>query len=78
MRRSVSGAHPTLKYHDDSGPVLQKSVMVRHVPLTEMLSPRWASGRMVAHDEMVRVVPVLLLEDVESRGLSSVMAGEEG
>jgi len=74
VRRRVSGAHPTLKYQVDSGPVLEKSVMVRQVPFTEMLSPSWASGRMVGHEEMVRVVPAPP-EEVESRGLSSVTAG---
>lgn len=34
-----------------------KDVTVRHVPLTEMLSPKWQSVRMGATLEIVRVVP---------------------
>lgn len=50
--------------------------MVRQVPFTEMESPSCASPRMVEHDEMVRDVPPPP-EDVESRELSSVTAGEQ-
>lgn len=73
VRRRVSGAQPTLKNHEDSGPVLENSVMVRQVPFTEMLSPRAASGRMVGQEEMVRDVPEPPVAE-ESRGLSSVTA----
>ena len=62
MRRSVSGDMPTTKE------VESKEVMVRQVPLMEMLSPRCASETMVAQ-EMVREVP-----PVASWGSSSVTA----
>lgn len=73
VRRRVSGAHPTLKYHDDSSPLLLNSVMVRQVPFTEIESPRIASPRIVEQEEMVREVPPPP-EDVESREFSSVTA----
>lgn len=73
VRRKVSGAAPILKYHVDLSPWLLNSVMVRHVPLTEMESPRCASPRMSAQLEMVREVPPPP-EEVLSRELSSVTA----
>ena len=57
MRRSVSGETPTLKSS------LLNSVMVRQVPLMLMLSPRCASVRIEAQEEMVREVPLPPLEE---------------
>lgn len=51
VRRSVSGATPTLK--ED----LSNEVTVKHVPLILMLSPRWQSPRISEALEIVRVVP---------------------
>jgi hypothetical protein len=51
VRRSVSGATPTL-----NAP-LSNSVIVRHVPLTDILSPRCASPSMSCASEMVSEVP---------------------
>lgn len=53
MRRRVSGLTPTVNC------VGVKEVMVRHVPFMEMESPRWASVRIGAQEEIVRVVPVV-------------------
>lgn len=35
----------------------KKQVTVRQVPLTDMLSPRWTSVKIGAHEVIVRVVP---------------------
>jgi len=51
VRRRVSGAMVTLKV------VGVKAVMVRQVPFTLMLSPRWASERISAQSTIVREVP---------------------
>lgn len=51
MRRSVSGATPTLKVE------ASKAVTVRQVPFMLMLSPRWQSERISEALAMVRVVP---------------------
>lgn len=51
VRRRVSGETPTLNSVD------VKDVIVRHVPLILMLSPRWASVRISSQSEMVREVP---------------------
>lgn len=51
MRRSVSGATPTVK--EDCS----KDVTVRQVPLTLMLSPRWQSPKISEALEMVMFVP---------------------
>lgn len=51
VRRRVSGATPTTNVS------FVKDVTVRQVPLTEMESPRWQSGRTVAASLMVRDVP---------------------
>lgn len=62
VRRRVSGAMDTLKavgtgvVGELSG-ARSSSVMVRHVPLQDMLSPRAASERIVGQDEMVNEVP---------------------
>ena len=63
VRRSVSGAMPTVKVEG------VKCVTVRQVPFTLMLSPRWQSVRMGAAEEMVRVVPVMgsAVREVTSR-----------
>ena len=71
VRRSVSGDIPTLKVFS----ALENSVMVRHVPLMEMESPRAASARNEGRSEvaMVREVPEPP-ELVESRSCSVVTA----
>src|ERR1700709_106357 len=51
VRRSVSGATPTLK--ED----FSKEMTVRQVPFMLMLSPRWQSSRISEALEIVRVVP---------------------
>jgi hypothetical protein len=60
VRRRVSGATPTVKAS------VVKVVTVRHVPFTEIESPRWTSVRISVAAEMVREVP-----PVASWGLSS-------
>jgi hypothetical protein len=69
VRRNVSGATPTLKYS------FVNSVTVRHVPLTQMESPRCASSRMEEQLEIVRDVPLPPDED-ESREVRAVTATE--
>ena len=51
MRRSVSGEMPSLKEEESN------SVIVRHVPFTDMESPREASVRMSAQLDIVIEVP---------------------
>lgn len=53
--------------------MLSNSVTVRHVPLTEMLSPSWTSVRIEEQLEMVREVPFPPVDE-ESRGRSAVTA----
>ena len=56
VRRNVSGAIPILKesWGVEEG---DSSVMVRHVPFTQMLSPRWASSRISEQSLIVSEVP---------------------
>jgi hypothetical protein len=68
VRRSVSGATPTLKKEEGSN-----SVTVRQVPFTLMLSPREASLRIGEQFVMVREVPEPP-EEVESSGVRALTA----
>jgi hypothetical protein len=68
VRRSVSGATPTLKKEERSN-----SVMVRQVPFTLMLSPREASLRIGEQFVIVRDVPEPP-EAVESREVRALTA----
>lgn len=53
MRRSVSGAMPTVKVPAPES----KVVTVRHVPFTLIESPSWQSWRIDVAEEIVSVVP---------------------